>query len=288
MFDAEGNINSANRSAEALFGYDGDELAQRNLGDLLAPESQHGVFEYLASVKSAGAASLLDHGRDALGRVRQGGIIPLSMTMGRTRADGPNFFAVFRDLSQAKQSEKRVARGAAADRPRRQRQGRHAGADQPRGAHAAQRHHRLCRGDDRRALRRARQRALCRIHEGHPRFRRTGDLHHQRPARSVADRDRQARSFLHQPEPQRTGRELRRGDAAAGQPRTHHHPHLAGAHAAACGGRRARVAPDRAQPDRQFDPSRQCRRPGHRLDRAVRLRRGDAAGPRYRPGPQRQ
>jgi PAS domain S-box-containing protein len=105
MFDAEGNINSANRSAEALFGYDGDELIQRNLADLFAPESQHAVFDYLASIKSSGVQSLLDHGREMLGRVRQGGIVPLSVTMGRTRADGPNFFAVFRDLSQAKTSE---------------------------------------------------------------------------------------------------------------------------------------------------------------------------------------
>jgi PAS domain S-box-containing protein len=105
MFDAEGHINSANRSAEALFGYDGTELAQRNLADLFAPESQHAVFDYLASVKSTGVASLLDHGLDALGRVAKGGIIPLSMTMGRTRADGPNFFAVFRDLTQTKKTE---------------------------------------------------------------------------------------------------------------------------------------------------------------------------------------
>ncbi|WP_338692234.1 PAS domain-containing protein [Bradyrhizobium sp. 26S5] len=105
MFDAEGNIHSCNRSAEALFGYDGDEFIAHNLADLFAPESQHGILDYLASVKSAGVASLLDHGRETLGRVRQGGIIPLSVTMGRTRADGPNFFAVFRDLSQAKRSE---------------------------------------------------------------------------------------------------------------------------------------------------------------------------------------
>ena len=105
MFDAEGNINSANRSAEALFGHDGDELARRNLADLFAPESRHAVFEYLASVKTADAASLLDHGREVLGRESKGGIIALSMTMGRTRVDGPNFFAVFRDLSQAKKTE---------------------------------------------------------------------------------------------------------------------------------------------------------------------------------------
>jgi PAS domain S-box-containing protein len=105
MFDGEGNINSCNRSAEALFGYDGDELVQRGLADLFAPESQRVVLDYLESIKGEGVASLLDHGREGLGRVRQGGLVPLSITMGRTRADGPNFFAVFRDLSQARKSE---------------------------------------------------------------------------------------------------------------------------------------------------------------------------------------
>ena len=105
MFDAEGNIHAANRSAEALFGHDGDELARRNLADLFAPESRHGVFEYLAGIKASGVASLLEHGREVLARESKGGIIAVSMTMGRTRPDGPNFFAVFRDLSQAKQTE---------------------------------------------------------------------------------------------------------------------------------------------------------------------------------------
>jgi PAS domain S-box-containing protein len=105
MFDAEGNVNSCNRSAEALFGYDGAELVQRNLAELFAPESQRVVRDYLESIKGTGVASLLEGGRDVLGRVRKGGLIPLSMTMGRTRADGPNFFAVFRDLSQMRKSE---------------------------------------------------------------------------------------------------------------------------------------------------------------------------------------
>jgi PAS domain S-box-containing protein len=105
MFDAEGTIHSCNRSAEALFGYDGSQLAQRNLIQLFAPESQPAVRDYLEGIKGADVASLLDHGRDVLGRVRKGGIIPLSMTMGRTRPDGPNFFAVFRDLSQNRTSE---------------------------------------------------------------------------------------------------------------------------------------------------------------------------------------
>jgi signal transduction histidine kinase len=63
------------------------------------------VHDYLTAVRSTGVASLLDHGREVLGRVRDGGVIPLSVTMGRTQTDGPNFFAVFRDLSQARKIE---------------------------------------------------------------------------------------------------------------------------------------------------------------------------------------
>jgi PAS domain S-box-containing protein len=105
MFDAAGKLNACNRSAEALFGYDGEELVQRNLAELFAPESQRVVGDYLESIEGAGVASLLDHGREVLAQVRGGGLIPLSMTMGRTRADGPNFFAVFRDLSQSRKTE---------------------------------------------------------------------------------------------------------------------------------------------------------------------------------------
>jgi PAS domain S-box-containing protein len=105
MFDAQGNIHCCNRSAEALFGYDGTELTQQNLATLFAPESESIVKQSLEGLNGTAVASLPEHGREVLGRVRGGGLVPLSMTMGRTQADGPNFFAVFRDLSQFKNSE---------------------------------------------------------------------------------------------------------------------------------------------------------------------------------------
>jgi PAS domain S-box-containing protein len=108
MFDAGGNMHACNRSAEALFGYDGAELVRRNLTELFAPESRRVVLDYLESTKGFGVESLLDHGREVLGRVSRGGLIPLSMTMGRTRPDGPNFFAVFRDVSQNRKGESEV------------------------------------------------------------------------------------------------------------------------------------------------------------------------------------
>jgi PAS domain S-box-containing protein len=105
MFDAGGNMHACNRSAEALFGYDGAELVRRNLTELFAPESRGVVLDYLESLKDSGLDSLLEHGREVLGRVSRGGLIPLAMTMGRTRPDGPNFFAVFRDVSQSRRGE---------------------------------------------------------------------------------------------------------------------------------------------------------------------------------------
>ena len=72
---------------------------------ITSDESQPLVRDYLQGVKGADIASLLEHGRDLLGRVREGGLIPLSLTIGRARQDGGNFFAVFRDLSQSKKSE---------------------------------------------------------------------------------------------------------------------------------------------------------------------------------------
>ena len=244
--------------------------------------------DYLESVKGAGFASLLEQGRDLLARVRGGGLIPVSMTMGRTQPTGPNFFAVFRDLSQAKKSESELrearrltdrAANAKADMLARISHEVRTPLNAIIGFAEVMIGERFgALGNERyveymKDIRASGERVIAIIN----------DLLDLSP-----DRDRQARPRLRQPEPQRSGRAMRRGDAAAGQSRAHHHPHLAGAYAAAGDGRCPRAAPDHAESDRQLDPSRQCRRPGHRLDRVVGFRRGGAAGARYRPRPQRQ
>ncbi len=105
MFDAEGNINSCNRGAEALFGHDGAGLVQHNFTALFAPESRPAVLDYLEDIKAAEIAAPPDYGRGVLARMRGDRLIPVSMTMGRTQAGGPNFFAVIRDLLQTQKSE---------------------------------------------------------------------------------------------------------------------------------------------------------------------------------------
>jgi len=109
IVDDGGRILSCNSSAEALFGCSDNEIAALGLADLFAPESQRAALDYFESVKTADVASLLEHGREMLGRARDGGAIPLSMTMGRTRPGGERFFATFRDLSQIRKNESELA-----------------------------------------------------------------------------------------------------------------------------------------------------------------------------------
>jgi PAS domain S-box-containing protein len=104
MLDRAGCVLSANRSAEALFGYSGADITQFSLGDLLAPESRRHVLEHLDRLARNGGPESLDAGREAIGLVRQGGLVPLYITMGRI-ADGQKFCAVLRDITAWKRTE---------------------------------------------------------------------------------------------------------------------------------------------------------------------------------------
>ena len=105
VLDTAGQIRSVNRSAEALFGYDAQNLAGRPFLDLFAPESADIAATYLDGVRDAGVTSMLNGGREVIGRVRQGGLLPLFMTMGRLGDATDKLCAVFRDLTPWKKSE---------------------------------------------------------------------------------------------------------------------------------------------------------------------------------------
>jgi PAS domain S-box-containing protein len=107
VLDREGRILSCNRSAEALFGYEAHQVVGRVFVDLFAPESERVASDYLGGLLRDGVASLLNDGREVIGRVRQGGLVPLFMTMGRVGA-GEKFCAVFRDITQWKKAEEEL------------------------------------------------------------------------------------------------------------------------------------------------------------------------------------
>ncbi len=104
VVDEDARIERINRSAEALFGVETAAVTGLRLPDLLAEESRQSALDYLDGLARNGVASVLNDGREVIGRVPQGGLIPLFMTMGRLPETG-KFCAVLRDITQWKNAE---------------------------------------------------------------------------------------------------------------------------------------------------------------------------------------
>jgi PAS domain S-box-containing protein len=107
VLDRAGRVLSANASAQALFGYDGADFTDLMFGDLFAPESRRSVLDYLDRLARGAAAGILEPGCDAIGRVRQGGLVPLYLTIGRIE-DGEKLCAVLRDVTAWKRTEEEL------------------------------------------------------------------------------------------------------------------------------------------------------------------------------------
>jgi PAS domain S-box-containing protein len=112
VLDSQGLILRLNRSGEALFGCDQNEVAGTHFTSLIAPESRAVANAYFEGLKSQGAASLLNQGREVIGLARQGGTIPVFMTLGRIGASqsaseqrAARFCALLRDLTHWKKVE---------------------------------------------------------------------------------------------------------------------------------------------------------------------------------------
>jgi PAS domain S-box-containing protein len=105
LLDRAGLVASANRSAEALFGYGADELTGRAVSDLLAPEYAQAACDPLDGVLGDRAAGALTSGREVVGRPRQGAPLHLFMTVGRIGDSTDMLCVAFRDITRWKRAE---------------------------------------------------------------------------------------------------------------------------------------------------------------------------------------
>ncbi|MDQ0458120.1 ATP-binding protein [Rhizobium paknamense] len=104
---ADGDIRSINRAASALFNYDEEDIRGKPFVTLFAHESQRSILDYLNGLTGHGVASVLNDGREVIGRESSGGFIPLFMTIGRLSSSN-GFCAVIRDITQWKRTEEEL------------------------------------------------------------------------------------------------------------------------------------------------------------------------------------
>lgn len=107
LITKDGTIRSISRPAEALFGFDSDEVSGKPFVSLFAIESQRAARDYLAGLSDNGVASVLNDGREVIGRESQGRFIPLFMTIGALPGES-GYCAVLRDITQWKRAEEEL------------------------------------------------------------------------------------------------------------------------------------------------------------------------------------
>lgn len=115
VLDQEGLILSLNRSGEALFGYDQSDIVGEHFIKLIAPESRALAASYFQGLKSGGYGRLLNRGREVAGLARQGGTIPVFMTLGHIGGSPGageqgrgRFCAILRDMTHWKKVEQEL------------------------------------------------------------------------------------------------------------------------------------------------------------------------------------
>ncbi len=105
IVDGDGKVEELNSSAQALFAMDESEAKGRSFTELLLPQSWQTALDYLSGLRGSGVASLLNEGREVVGKCGEGSIA-LFMTMGRiSDAGSGRFCAVLRDITQWKHTE---------------------------------------------------------------------------------------------------------------------------------------------------------------------------------------
>ncbi len=111
--DARGCIETFNRAAERLFGYDAAEVAGRNIRTLM-PEPYRGEHDdYLKNYRETRQRKMIGIGREVMGLRKDGSLFPMHLSVGETEnGDSSTFTGVVRDVSERERhvAELRAAR----------------------------------------------------------------------------------------------------------------------------------------------------------------------------------
>lgn len=101
--DEWGSIQTFNRGAEQLFGYNKFEVLGKNVSMLMTQAHAHQHDGYLQNYKTGGPAKIIGIGRDVQARRKDGSVFPMHLSVGESHTEqGRLFVGVCHDLSEFK------------------------------------------------------------------------------------------------------------------------------------------------------------------------------------------
>jgi PAS domain S-box-containing protein len=108
--DRDGKILSFSAGAEAIFGYRIAEVLEKPLIDFLSPDARKLFKDYLSGLEGPGLASVFNDGREMTAVVKQGGTVPIFITIGRLQSSKTRaaYAAVMRDITSWKRTEREL------------------------------------------------------------------------------------------------------------------------------------------------------------------------------------
>ncbi|MEM8865910.1 MAG: PAS domain S-box protein [Planctomycetota bacterium] len=105
----QGICESANPAAEAMFGYQADELVGQNVSVLMPAPHRQAHDGYLANYLQTGEKKIIGVGREVVGQRRDGSQFPLHLSVSEVMLGERRIFTgIMQDLSQRKEYERRL------------------------------------------------------------------------------------------------------------------------------------------------------------------------------------
>ena len=102
----KGKIQSFNKAAVSIFGYDIDEVIGKNVSVLMPNPDKRKHNSYLKNYHSSGDAKIIGIGREVVGLRKDGSKFPLSLAVSELKRDGKSVFTgIVRDITKLKQAE---------------------------------------------------------------------------------------------------------------------------------------------------------------------------------------
>jgi two-component system sensor kinase FixL len=104
--DSEGKIESVNRAAERMFGYEADELIGRDVSILMPEVHRNKHPGYIRNYVETGQGSIFGSGREVPAQRKDGSVFPVYLAASEVSVDGERCFAgILHDISDQKAAE---------------------------------------------------------------------------------------------------------------------------------------------------------------------------------------